>query len=101
MVDKMDKEMKQTFDWLPAQMPGVAVLMKSRRAKDGNAHLNECWRRGVVDAQPGWFFAREGALAVGVPDPSWLKWPELEGVPGADTKAFLMMRDRESTDGAN
>ena len=90
---------KQTFDWLPAQMPGVAVLMKSLRAKHGNEHVNACWKRGVIDGEPGWFFAREGALAVGTPDPTWLKWPELEGVPGASTGAFLMVRDKEVADG--
>ncbi len=91
----MDKERKQSFDWVPAQMPGVAALMRARRAKDGDAHVNECWKRGVVLKEAGWFFAREGALAVGTPDPSWTQWPELEGVPGANTGALLMLRNPE------
>jgi len=97
----MDKGLKQTFDWLPAQMPGVAALMKSRRAKLGEAHVKLCWVRGVVNREPGWFFAREGAIAVGIPDPTWTNLPELAGVPGADTKALLVMRDPEVQHGAN
>lgn len=62
----MDRERKD-WSWLPAQMPGVAKLMADKRASYGNAHVNECWKRGVVMGEPGWFFAREGALAVGTP----------------------------------
>lgn len=53
--------------WLPAMMPTVARLMAERRAQHGPAHMAECWRRGVMLQEPGWFFAREGALAVGTP----------------------------------
>lgn len=69
----MDQEKKRPnrYDWLPAQMPGVARLVKEKRAQLGDAHVNECWRRGVLEGEPGWFFAREGALAVGTP------WGEL------------------------
>ncbi len=49
----MDKAQKQTFDWLPAQMPRVAALMKTRRTQDGDAHVKECWRRRVVLCEPG------------------------------------------------
>ena len=88
----MDKEQKQTFDWLPIQMPGVAVLMKARRAKDGDAHFKECWKRGVVNREPGWFFASEGAISIGVPDPSWNwnNWPELQGVPAAKAAVLIL-----------
>lgn len=99
----MDKEWKQGFDWLPAQMPRVAALMKTRRAQDGDAHVNECWKRGVLRGEPGWFFAHEGALSVGTPDPGWdwRKWPELQGVPGVTTGALLFLKTREVTDGAH
>lgn len=53
--------------WLPAMMPRVARLMEEHRARHGAAHVAECWRRGVVMQERGWFFAREGALAVGTP----------------------------------
>lgn len=58
---------KQDWSWLPAQMPGVAKRITELRAKFGAAHINECWRRGVLLCEPGWFFAREGALSVGAP----------------------------------
>ena len=55
------------WGWLPAAMPGVARLLADKRKLMGEAHVAECWRRGVVECEPGWFFAREGALAVGTP----------------------------------
>lgn len=93
--------MKQSFDWLPAQMPRVAALMKARRAQDGDAHVNECWRRGVVAGEPGWFFAVEGALAVGVPDAAWnwREWPEMAKVPSHVSGALLMLKTKEVSHG--
>lgn len=55
------------WSWLPAAMPGVARLLAEKRRLLGDAHVAECWRRGVVELEPSWFFAREGALAVGTP----------------------------------
>lgn len=66
-MDKVDKKEKPNFDWLPIHMPGVTKLFREMRSKYGDAHMNECWRRGVLNKEEGWFFAREGSLAVGVP----------------------------------
>lgn len=63
----MDSEGKRDWRWLPTQMPGVARLMREKRAELGAEWVNTCWRRGVVEMQPGWFYAAEGALAVGTP----------------------------------
>ena len=64
----MDKEGKKArWDWLPAAMPGVHRLVREKRRDVGDKHVNLCWQRGVVELQPGWFYAREGALAVGAP----------------------------------
>jgi hypothetical protein len=73
----MDKTAEPTlparrWDWLPQQMPGVAKLMADKRKAIGSAWVNECWRHGVVEGQPGWFFACEGALMVGT------LWPDAE-----------------------
>lgn len=65
----MDNKAKNNWSWLPSAMPNVAVLMKEKRALYGDAHVDECWRHGVVLGEPGWFFAREGPLAVGTPPP--------------------------------
>lgn len=83
--------------WLPAAMPGVAKLMAEKRAELGAAHVAECWKRGVLQLEPGWFFAREGALCVGVP------WddPVLTNFAAAQvtrTQALLMLRS--PSDGA-
>lgn len=51
---------------MPAEMPGVARLMREQRRLHGEAHLAECWRRGMA-GEPGFFFAREGAVAIGTP----------------------------------
>ena len=97
----MDKGWKQRFDWLPAQMPRVAALMKSQRQKHGDAHVNECWRRGVVLGEPGWFFAVEGSLAVGVPAASWdwKQWPELAKLPEDIRPALLLIKEPEVAHG--
>jgi hypothetical protein len=88
VVDKMDKVERKRFDWLPAEMPGVTRLMRAKRAEMGDAHVNECWKRGVIGREPGWFFAREGALMVGVP---WGAADMLQvAVP---TEALLILRE--------
>lgn len=61
----MDTRTKQSFAWLPEQMPKVSQLIKDHRAKHGPEWLAECWKRGVVQGEPGWFFACEGVLAIG------------------------------------
>lgn len=69
-MDNKEESAKKAnrWTWLPAVMPGVARLLREKRSQFGDAHVNECWRRGVIDGEPGWFFAMEGTLAVGVPD---------------------------------
>lgn len=88
------KESKPSkWGWLPAMMPGVVRLMSERRRALGDAHVNECWERGVVQLEPGWFYAREGPLAVGTP------WAEPGQAPRDDipqytkTQAVLMLRE--------
>lgn len=92
-MDKKDQG--KNWSWLPAQMPGVARQIAEHRTKFGSDHVNLCWRRGVVEKQPGWFFAREGALAVGTP------WddPELANFAAAQvtaTQSLVMMRPPET-----
>ena len=97
----MDKEVKsKRFDWLPVEMPGVARLVREKRALHGEAHVNECWRRGVVEREPGWFFAREGALAVGAPwaEPEMANFAALQVTSG---QALLMIKMPEVQHGAH
>lgn len=66
-------------------MPCLAALIAERKRTDGTDWVNECWRRGLVQGVPGWFYGREGALHVGVPwddalqcgpqaCPTWTRW---------------------------
>lgn len=94
----MDKGKENRWGWLPAHMPGVARLLADKRRELGAAHVNTCWAHGVVKAEPGWFFAREGALAVGVP------WPEIADVAGwqiTPGQALVCLRDVGAADGAH
>lgn len=95
----MDRKQKTDWSWLPLQMPRVVALIKTKRAELGDAHVNLCWRRGVVERQAGWFFAREGALAVGTP------WddPEMANFAAAavtSTQGVLLLRSVEAAHGA-
>jgi len=83
---------KQTWGWLPAQMPQVARLIAQKRAELGEGWVNTCWQRGVVQQQPGWFYAAEGALAVGTP---WADDPVVADLLAArvtPTQALLVLR---------
>jgi hypothetical protein len=95
-VDKMDKKLESNrWSWLPQQMPGVAKLMAEKRRTMGNEHVALCWRRGVVEQQPGWFYASEGALAVGTPwagDPLITQYLEARFTP---TQVLLVLRPPE------
>lgn len=90
---------KRDWKWLPREMPGVAKLLAERRAKDGPAWVNECWKRGVVQQEPGWFFAIEGPLMVGVlgDDPTILALAKARLSP---TQVFLMLKAKEVAHGA-
>jgi hypothetical protein len=83
---------KNRWAWLPAAMPGVARLMAEKRAKLGPAHVAECWQRGVIKQEPGWFFAREGSLAVGTPwaDPMMANFA---AASVTSTQALLILRE--------
>ncbi len=84
---------KRDWSWLPAQMPGVARIVADKRRLLGNAHVNECWRRGVEQGEAGWFFAREGPLAVGVPDTSDPVMRDWCAAQVTGSQAIVMLRD--------
>jgi hypothetical protein len=62
----MSAEAKR-WAWLPQFMPQVSQRLAELRRRHGPAHVAMCWKNGVVDQQPGWFFAREGVLSIGAP----------------------------------
>lgn len=88
------------WDWLPAAMPGVARQMAEHRRKMGEAHVRECWRRGVLQLEPGWFFAREGPLTVGTP------WGDAEmanfaALSVSATQSLVIIRPVEAAHGSD
>ncbi len=90
--------MGKKWDWLPAFMPGVARQIAERRSSEGEAWVAECWKRGVINGEPGWLFAAEGSLMVGTPigiEPIRLWQEQRIAHPGA---ALLDMRKREASD---
>jgi hypothetical protein len=90
-MDKVKEQAAGKWAWLPAAMPGVARLLAEKRKLHGDAHVAECWKRGVVERQAGWFFAREGALAVGTPwdDPVLANFAALQVT---SSQALVVMR---------
>lgn len=85
---------KGRWDWLPAHMPRVAALMAEKRAELGADWVAHCWRRGVVERQPGAFYAAEGALTIGVPADADMvsTWLTLRG--GYPDAALLIVAPR-------
>jgi hypothetical protein len=82
-------------------MPRVADIVRTRRAEMGDAWVQQCQQRGLA-GEPGWFYAREGALAIG------RLWPEAieaetaamgSGVPVVDT-ALVCIRPKDGAHGA-
>ena len=91
----------QDWKWLPAQMPTVAKLLADKRKELGAEWVNTCWKHGVLQGLPGWFFAAEGSLAVGTP------WADAPGVDlwlgirqAGKVPSLLVLRDREPAHGA-
>lgn len=98
----MDKGKKASrWAWLPEMMPGVTSRLAELRAQHGAEHVNTCWQRGVVEQRPGFFFAREGPIAIGTPptDPELLK---MCGWQVSPTQALVVLATPEGVrDGAH
>ncbi len=100
MAESVFDQARRDWRWLPAQMPGVARLMKEKRRELGEEWVNACWKRGVVQMQPGWFYAAEGALAVGT---AWADEPVIADLLAArisPTQALLVLRPKDAAPGA-
>lgn len=96
----MDKKAEQSkWAWLPTAMPKVAQMLADKRSTLGAAHVQECWKRGVLNCEPGWFFAREAGLSVGVP---WGDLAELWSDVSRPQQVLLALRlvEQVATHGA-
>lgn len=96
-MDKRQDQDAKGWGWLPAHMPGVQRLLAERKRKDGPEHVRLCWQRGVLQREPGWFFAREGALAVGT---IWPAAADIAGWQVTPDQALVILRPVGATDGA-
>lgn len=97
----MDRQVKNNWAWLPAAMPKVAKMVKEKRALYGDSHVDECWRRGVVLGESGWFFAREGAISVGTPAQLCDELDQAGRDAGFPRAPLLMIGIKGGSDGAN
>lgn len=57
---------KRSWQWMTEHMPRVVAMLKEERRAGRGAHVDECWKRGVVGGEPGLFWASEGAVSIGV-----------------------------------
>jgi len=91
----MDKGKKIDWSWMATHMPAVVGMLKEERRRGGGQLIDECWKRGVRDGEPGWFYAHENSVSVGVPSPELLADPTLQEIsrmfPG---RALLMLNGR-------
>jgi hypothetical protein len=92
------KEPAKSWNWMPQHMPGVAKLVREKRAQMGDAHVNECFKRGVVLGEAGWFFAREGTLSIGVLAVE-RQHAYFEGLHITPTQALLVIREPDKDAG--
>jgi len=82
-------------------MPQVALQMAAKRKALGTAWVNTCWRRGVVNGEPGWFWAAEGPLTLGSPTPAQvLDWYD-PVPPDGRPDVMLCLAEPEQQQGAS
>lgn len=85
---------KRSWAWMEEHMPRVIQQLKAKRAEGLGAHINECWKRGVIGLEPGWFYAAEGPVAIGVPAEHLLADPVLVDLRKAfPDQALLMLKE--------
>lgn len=111
-MDKLEKERMQRasirdpgrkdWSWLPKLMPTVVDMVKERRAQDGDEWVNLCWKNGVLQGQPGWFYAFEGGISIGVPSQDFLIDPlvlQLREKYSQSTIVFIKQKPPRATEG--
>lgn len=57
--------MSKDWGWIKDHMPRTVAMLAEYRAAGEGAHIDECWRRGVVRGEANWFCAVEGPLTLG------------------------------------
>lgn len=93
------KARQAQFALIREAMPGVQKLVAEHRQRMGDAWVTECVRRGMA-GEPGWFFAREGALWCGSP-PTEPEFVALVATRFTSTQVTVYLREPESNHGAH
>lgn len=91
MEDRAAKARTARFALIREAMPGVQRIVAERRKEHGDAWVTQCVQRGLA-GEPGWFFAREGAIAIGTPwdgDPVMANWAAAQVT---STQALVQLR---------
>lgn len=84
---------KKSWAWMQEHMPRTVGLLREKRAAGQGALIDECWKRGVVMGESGWFWATEGAVSIGVPPEGALVPPEVLALMKAfPTRVALFLR---------
>lgn len=97
----MDRVPKLDWSWMRRHMPRVVAMIEAARQRGDSALVNECWRRGVLNGEPGWFYARENGVSVGVPSKAFLVDPTQEAVlQQFPMAAILVLKERAVDHGA-
>lgn len=92
---------KRAWAFMVERMPKTVAHIKEARAKGQGAHVDACWRAGVLELKPGWFWAYEAGVSVGVPSPEFVADPVVQALlrdhPGMNV---FMLRDMAAVQGA-
>lgn len=67
MDSRQRMDSKKNWEWVTEHMPKVAAQITELRQAGLGRHVDRCWREGVINGQPDWFFAREGPICLGTP----------------------------------
>lgn len=95
--------MKRSWAFMKDHMPQVVAMLRSKRNEGLGAHIDLCWRRGVVEGRPGWFYASEGGVHVGTlsVEAAQQVLEQLEATqPGQSVAPLLVLRAVGTGDGA-
>ena len=97
----MDRVPKLDWSWMRNHMPRAVALISDAKRRLGDDLVNECWRRGVLLGEPGWFYARENGVSVGVPSQAFLDHPtQAEVLKQFPMAAMLILKDKGVQHGA-
>ena len=69
---------RQSWAFMVERMPRTVARIKEARQRGDGSHVDLCWRRGVQGLEPGWFWAYEAGVSVGVPSADMLAEPVVQ-----------------------